>query len=320
MADQPTVRDRIREVYASVVLQRDDLLRDGWRPRQIARAVRDGTLLRLRRDRYARADLDPQIAKAVRTGGRLCCVSLLRIIGVFVLDEEAFHVHVPPNAGRLPKRAEGVRMHWGGLASRAGRLHAVSIPDAVLQAVRCQSERAALATLDSVVHHGLMTVRELKLLFEQLPARFAVLVRLVDASAESGSETFLRLILRALGLSFETQVVIPGVGRVDFVVEGWLIIECDSRAHHEGWEQQKRDRERDMAAAMAGYVTVRPVAADIFSTPDRVREQIAAVVAALRPAGVPAARGRGVRNSGQKLRRRSADRGNGPKPASLPEL
>lgn len=310
MADQSTVRDRVREVYTAVVVRRDDLLRGGWRPRQIARAVRDGRLLRLRRDRYARADLDPHIAKAVRAGGRLCCVSLLRIIGVFVLDEDAFHVHVPPNAGRLPKRAEGLRMHWGALTSRAGRLHAVSVPDAVLQAMRCQGERAALATLDSVLHHRLMTVRELERLFEQLPARFAVLVKLVDGSAESGPETFLRLILRALGLDFETQVEIPGVGRVDFVVEGWLIIECDSRAHHGGWEQQKRDRERDMAAAMSGYVTVRPVAADIFSSPDRVREQIAAVVAALRPAG--------VRNSGSTrsngARTRAYARGSGGSP------
>jgi very-short-patch-repair endonuclease len=39
------------------------------------------------------------------------------------------------------------------------------------------------------------------------------------------------------------------VGRVDFLVEGWLIIECDSKAHHEGWDKQRRDRRRDLAAA-----------------------------------------------------------------------
>lgn len=320
MPRQPTVRERIREVYADLVMRREDLLREGWRPRAITDAVRNGTLIRLRRDRYALIGLDPAIAKAVRAGGRLCCMSLLRMIGVFVLDEDSFHVHVSPNAGRLPVHAESVRLHWGALASQRGRLHVVSIPDAVLQAVRCQTERAALATLDSVVHHGLMTVRELERLFEQLPARLAVLLKLVDGSAESGSETFMRLILRTLGLRFETQVQIPGVGRVDFLVEGWLIIECDSKAFHEGWERQKRDRERDIAAAMAGYVTIRPIAADIFTASDRVREQIAAIVAALRPVRHAGTRRRGVRNTGAVLRSASNLVTPAPQSARSPEL
>ena len=35
----------------------------------------------------------------------------------------------------------------------------------------------------------------------------------------------MRLMLRGLGCQIEVQVVIPGVGRVDFVVDGWLIVE-----------------------------------------------------------------------------------------------
>jgi hypothetical protein len=42
----------------------------------------------------------------------------------------------------------------------------------------------------------------------------------------------MRLLLRALGHRAEVQVRIAGVGRVDLVVDGWLIVECDSRAYH----------------------------------------------------------------------------------------
>ena len=76
---------------------------------------------------------------------------------------------------------------------------------------------------------------------------------------------------------------IEGVGRVDFVVDGWLIIECDSRAHPEGWAKQKRDRERDLAAAALGYTTIRPIAEDIFGRPGHILEQIRRALASRLP-------------------------------------
>nr|WP_223169477.1 DUF559 domain-containing protein [Microbacterium sp. MF43] len=115
---------------------------------------------------------------------------------------------------------------------------------------------------------------ELDELFAALPNRYRALRPLLDPRAESGTETLVRLILRALGLRFEVQVHIRGVGRVDFVVQGWLIIECDSRAHHSDREAQRRDRRRDLAAAGAGYVTLRLLAEDILWNPEGVRAAI----------------------------------------------
>ncbi|MBM7468755.1 hypothetical protein JOD62_001303 [Microbacterium keratanolyticum] len=40
-------------------------------PRRIANAVRAGALIRIRRDRYASANLDAHVREAVRIGGRL---------------------------------------------------------------------------------------------------------------------------------------------------------------------------------------------------------------------------------------------------------
>lgn len=150
----------------------------------------------------------------------------------------------------------------------------MDIVSAIVAAVRCQEPRAAVASLDSAWHLGHIDEVSIAEIFRRLPRRHRGLRALIDRSAESGPETLMRLILRSLGCAFETQVWIATVGRVDFVVEGWLIIECDSRAHHEGWEAQKRDRRRDLAAAALGYATVRPLAEDIQYHRDQVRTAI----------------------------------------------
>jgi hypothetical protein len=48
----------------------------------------------------------------------------------------------------------------------------------------------------------------------------------VDAWSGAGAETLVRLMLRTVGARFEPQVEVPGVGRVDVLVDGWLIVEC----------------------------------------------------------------------------------------------
>jgi very-short-patch-repair endonuclease len=151
----------------------------------------------------------------------------------------------------------------------------VDIVDALVQSTSCQEPRAAVATLDSAIKLGLIRVSDLDVIFARVPPRRRVLQRLVDGRAESGPETFLRLMALALGFSVELQVKIDGVGRVDLVLDGWLVVECDSEAHHSGWESQKRDRRRDLALAERGMVSVRPVAEDIMYRPH-------VVIAALR--------------------------------------
>ncbi|MGL4256406.1 MAG: DUF559 domain-containing protein [Microbacterium sp.] len=146
--------------------------------------------------------------------------------------------------------------------------------DALREAVRCQPPRAAVATLDSALNLGLIDRDALGELFASLPRRYGVLRRLLDSRAESGPESLMRLILRSLGAAIEVQVKIVGVGRVDFVVDGWLIVECDSRAHHADWDAQRRDRRRDQEAAALGYATYRPIAEDIMWQPDVVRRAL----------------------------------------------
>lgn len=133
-------------------------------------------------------------------------------------------------------------------------------------------------------------------MFTALPARFRPLLALIDPSAGSGPETFMRLLLRTMGAAYETQVYLEGVGYVDFVVDGWLIIECDSKEFHEGWEKQMQDRERDIAAARLGFVTVRPLAKDILGDQASVRQALEQIIAVLGPRFVDAPRSQFSRN------------------------
>lgn len=263
--------------------RRDQLCSDGWTDRALASAVSSGALVRPRRGIYLPADVGGDVIDACRHGGRLACVSALAQRGVFVLDGGVLHVHVARNAARRRSSPRPIRTHWG-------RLHrqphpddtSVEVFDALLQAVRCLPPRASIATLDSALHLGVISSDDLDELFRLLPRRYRVVRKLLDARSESGPESLVRLILRSLGARFDVQVRIQDVGRVDFVVDGWLIIECDSFAHHSNWEAQRRDRRRDQAAAKRGYATYRPIAEDIMWHADEVRDAIAGLLGAHR--------------------------------------
>ncbi len=155
----------------------------------------------------------------------------------------------------------------------------MNVVDALAQAVQCQSPRDAVATVDSALHLRLIDEIELAAVFERVPRRLRRLRPLVDGRAESGPETLMRLILRSLGCSLRLQAFIPTVGRVDLVVNGWLIVECDSRAHHDGWDAHRRDRRRDAAAAALGFTTVRILAEDILHRHDDVVDLMRRIVA-----------------------------------------
>lgn len=250
------------------VWPRAALYREGWTWRLIDRVVTAGRLRRARRDAYLHGDVDAATFAACRIGGQLACVSELARRGVFVLEANRLHVRVSETAGRLRCEGREVRIHWSGGGERDAAN--VDLLDALREAMLCQPPVEAVATLDSALHLGLVDEADLAEVFRRLPRRVQILRRLTDAAAEAGSESIMRLLLRKAGCHVQSQVRIPGVGRVDFLVDGWLIIECDGEAHHGGWEKQRRDKRRDQVAASLGYATYRPIAEDIFWHRDAV--------------------------------------------------
>ncbi len=80
---------------------------------------------------------------------------------------------------------------------------------------------------------------------------------LARSDAASGLESVLRLRLHLIGLALASQVAIDGVGRVDFVVGGRLILEVDGEGDHAGSDRRHVDLVRDAAASALGYETLR---------------------------------------------------------------
>lgn len=258
-----------------------DLFEAGLTRRQITAAVSAGTLLRVRGNVYVDAAVAPPVLAAARAGGRLHCVSALALSKVFVEERPGIHTHLPRNGEFRAMRGDFVR-HWGDLMRTPHPRSLVVEPiDAVRQAILCQKPRASIATIDSALHLGFIRQIELDELFEALPARMRLLRPHIDGRAESGTETLVRLMARALGVQVDIQVVVAGVGRVDIVVDRWLVVECDSREFHSGWKAQLEDRRRDLALAALGYTTIRPAAEDILYRPDIV---VAAIAGLLRSA------------------------------------
>lgn len=269
---------------------RAELFATGWTRRSITSAVRRGDLIRARRDRYLPPTAPDAVVRAVRVGGRLTCLSLLEGLGVFVMENSVLHVHLPRSASRMRspdsrrRRLErrgrrSVRLHWLELSVDVGAATCVSLVDALAHAVLCQPPRAAIATLDSALNKGMISADQIADVFALLPAKYRVIRPFIDGRAQSGSETLMRLMLRSLGCAVELQVRFEGVGYVDLLVDGWLAIECDSRAHHAGWEAQSTDRRRDLALAALGITTLRPTARMIFDDPEAVLAAVRGLLA-----------------------------------------
>ncbi len=82
----------------------------------------------------------------------------------------------------------------------------------------------------------------------------------VDLTGESPIEVVARLLLRKAGLNVEPQVTIPGVGRVgrvDFLVEGFLVVEIDGAASHSDRRALRNDRRRNNMMVINGYAVLR---------------------------------------------------------------
>ncbi|MDN4480161.1 hypothetical protein [Demequina muriae] len=145
-------------------------------------------------------------------------------------------------------------------------------------AALCCGPREQLALIDAALRVGALDLRAIQGFVYGSSDRRRWLARMADARAESLSETCARVEMVEAGLTVVPQFRLSGVGRVDFLVEGVVVVEIDSQAFHSGEEARARDGDRDRAATTQGYPTLRYMFHDAAERPHEI---VADVVATL---------------------------------------
>jgi very-short-patch-repair endonuclease len=238
------------------LLTRSELLHRGWTDRMIRAALDQGRMVRLRPGRYSSPSSDARMREAAGLGGRLACVSELRSRGIWVLDGTQLHLQVPPTAARIP--VDRARVHWRRLVAPDAATNAhVGVVDALVQSQQCLDPFAWIASVDSALHLGSITRQEVEVIGASVSARRRRLLAHVDRRAESGLESIVRMIAHEVGLRVRPQIRFPGIGRVDMVIEDWIVVETDGAAYHDT-AVSARDRRRDALLAARGRVVLRP--------------------------------------------------------------
>ncbi|WP_353816689.1 type IV toxin-antitoxin system AbiEi family antitoxin domain-containing protein [Agromyces sp. SYSU T00266] len=237
------------------VARRSEFAAHGVDGRALRRAVAAGAIVRVRSGFYAAPGLPRPTTVALRHGGVLGCVSVARLRGLWVLPlDDIVHVSLPAHGHSHPHDDCSCVQHWNELAPARTE---VSLVDALLQIRGCHGDDAFFATLESALHDRVLTPAQHDELREGITESARWLVDLARTDAESGLESLLRLRLHRLGLELRTQVDVPGVGRVDFVIGDRLIVEVDGRNGHEDASDRHKDRVRDAVAAAHGFDTIR---------------------------------------------------------------
>ena len=233
------------------IFTRTQLLKGGATPSQIRTWVRNGTLIRLRNGWFASAAADQQLADAVRSGGCCSCISALRHHGVWVPKSNG-SLHV-----RFADHHIGKRKSCRPFGQNPGVFTAVDDVETALRcAARCLDDEGVVVVLDSILNLGLANADTLRHWLRDAPQ---AIQRLIDktAPAEAGTESMVRLRLRAKRVRIRSQVWVTRSMRVDLLVGDRLIIECDSREWHGDWQAHERDLARDRQLTAMGYLVVR---------------------------------------------------------------
>ena len=108
----------------------------------------------------------------------------------------------------------------------------------------------------------------------------------LDLRAESIVEVDAQYLFTTNGIGYDAQVYLPGIGRVDFLIDGFLIVEVDGFAFHSSREALRRDLGRNNASTLRGFAVLRYMPEHIWFEPQRVLAEIRAVLGQ-RPRPVP---------------------------------
>ena len=286
----------VRGCYGAVRVR--DLGVSGAQYRQVAALVDAGELIAHEHGVVSIPGTDRAVVLARIHGGLLTCGAAMHYYGLLEGDAaQSPHISIP-NSGHFPPVGHEV-LH---IARHQDRSSPTSFPIqspalALARYLRCQDrEDCALIALDAALNRDLVTVTQIRALLRG-PGSPRARSRLKRASARARSplETLTRMDLERSGLAFEDGVDIEGVGEVDLVVEGRVVVELDGYTYHCDEHQFTLDRWRDRQLVARGYLPLRftrrevhahQVVPDLLRVLDRWGESGSAVHRGIEGAGL----------------------------------
>lgn len=289
------------------MVQVQTLIAAGATRAEIRRATEP--LSRLAKGTYGEVrGLDPRASHLLRIRAhltRLASVTVSHTSAAALWELPTRHVdldlvHFSPLVGRPgnPKAGNGYHVHFREVPDDEmtvlGELPVTAPLRTVLDCATALPGDWGVAVADAALHRGLISQAALAQSAEATrrikgARRVRVLPTLCSPRAESPGESLLRLQLLRMGLDVREQVTmldIEGRPRVDFLVEGGLVIEFDGRSKYgiDGdperahWEEKLRhDRLTE-----AGFEVLRIVWADLWDEAALTRRVLRALARARR--------------------------------------
>ena len=244
------------------------LTANGFSKGQVDAALRAGLIHRVGRGVVALEGADPALVEAARNGAALSCVSAAALLDWWVLAPASLTHLRCDRALALPDAV----VHRG----RRSVHRLIAAPREIIRdAFRCLPGVEALVIAESAVVSNAVGLEKLKQEFSG-PRDWRIL-RLLDTvrrTTRSPLEVCARFHLLVGGFHLQQEVMLPGVGRVDFLVDGWLILEIDGYAFHSGRTEYRKDRQRWNCSSAGGWVTLRITAEMVLYSPDRLIELV----------------------------------------------
>jgi very-short-patch-repair endonuclease len=228
----------------------------------IRREIAAGRLERVIKGWYATPRTDRQAVRAMRLGGRLGCVSALRLKGAWCPPDQGVHIEFPSYASgrRLAARAhpEEAVAHWHGKDEATGSAFpVVPIDVATARMLQCQPPHLAIAVLDSLLFRRLITPNRLRAVIAAGPERVRFLADHLEPRSEEGIESIVRFRLAMVGVTASVQVTLRSRDRLDLLIDGWLVLELDGRATHAQEKAFTADRVRTARLVRDGRVVLQ---------------------------------------------------------------
>ena len=293
---------------------REQLEQSGVTRHQLARLVRDGDVLRLRRGVYSTGPLAPRgqhlLSGGVVDPGYLAQVRAVllgcsdeigagcrtaAIVWGFDLAVEPDGVELTgPNGARVPPGVL-LRQHHGLRLTerRAGGYDGIRVSTAVQTVVDCALTlplAEAVVVADSALRSGHVTEDYLVRAVDARRGtkgakRLRRVLELADPHSGSVLESLLRVLLVTRGLTppVSQRVITDArgfIGRVDLCwPDHRLVVECDGRRWHDPEDARDADRLRDNRLTVASWRVLRFTWAQVVHDPETVVAQVGAALA-----------------------------------------